>query len=104
MCARRKTRLYRVTKGGYYGHPDPLRCEWVMNGSKSTSGVDFAEVAQYPSGTQPDRNYRRNEIAFDFGTHFSPNGAISTARIPTTAHCRASCWWCATAAATISLF
>ena len=40
--------LFRVTKGGYYGHPNPLRCEWVMNGGNPTSGVDFAEVARYP--------------------------------------------------------
>ncbi|MDX6414364.1 MAG: large repetitive protein, partial [Gaiellaceae bacterium] len=66
--------LFRVAKGGYYGHPDPLRCEWVLNGGNPTAGVDPAEVTQYPVGTAPDRNWRGS--AFDFGLHYSPDGAI----------------------------
>ena len=66
--------LFRVVQGGYYGHPNPMRCEWVLNGGNPTAGADRAEVAQYPVGTLPDRNYRG--AAFDFGVHFSPNGAI----------------------------
>src|SRR4029453_14081095 len=64
--------LYRVVKGGYYGHPNPQRCEWVLNGGNPTTANDPAEVAQYGIGTQPDRNWRR--FAFDFGLHYSPNG------------------------------
>lgn len=66
--------LFRVVQGGYYGHPNPLRCEWIMNGANPTGGVDPAEVAQYPVGTQPDPNYRG--AAYDFGQHVSPDGAI----------------------------
>ena len=66
--------LFRVVGGGYYGHPNPVRCEWVLNGGNPTSGTDTAQVTAYPVGTQPDRNWRGN--AFDFGLHFSPNGAI----------------------------
>jgi hypothetical protein len=66
--------LFRVVKGGYYGHPNPLRCEWVLNGGNPTSGVDPAEVSQYPVGTLPDRNWRGS--SFDFGLHYSPDGAI----------------------------
>ncbi|NJM04943.1 choice-of-anchor D domain-containing protein, partial [Candidatus Gracilibacteria bacterium] len=66
--------LFRVVNGGYYGHPNPLRCEWVLNGGNPTAGTDIAEVAKYPVGTQPDRNYRG--AAFDFGVNKSPNGVI----------------------------
>jgi Big-like domain-containing protein/hemolysin type calcium-binding protein/strictosidine synthase-like protein len=66
--------LFRVVKGGYYGHPNPKRCEWVLNGGNPTAGTDPAEVPDYPVGTQPDRNWRG--YAFDFGTNKSPNGAI----------------------------
>ncbi len=66
--------LFRVVGGGYYGHPNPARCEWVLNGGNPTAGTDPAQVTAYPVGTQPDRNWRGN--AFDFGLHFSPNGVI----------------------------
>lgn len=66
--------LYRVVKGGYYGHPNLTRCEWVLNGGNPTSGVDPNEIPQYAVGTQPDRNYR--DPAYNFGNHYSPNGAI----------------------------
>lgn len=66
--------LFRVEPGGYYGHPNPLRCEWVMNGGNPTSGTDVAQVNPYPVGTEPDRNWRG--AAFNFGQHQSPNGII----------------------------
>jgi hypothetical protein len=66
--------LFRVMQGGYYGHPNPQRCEWVMNGGNPTAGADRAEVIDYAVGTQPDRNYRA--YAYDFGLHASPNGVI----------------------------
>ncbi|WP_216324493.1 Ig-like domain-containing protein [Deinococcus aestuarii] len=66
--------LFRITPGGYYGHPNPQRCEWVMNGGNPTAGADPAEVGEYPAGTLPDRNWRG--FAYDFGEHASPNGVI----------------------------
>jgi hypothetical protein len=66
--------LFRVVQGGHYGHPNPFLCEWVLNGGNPTSATDRAQVAQYPVGTQPDRNWRG--AAFDFGVHYSPNGVI----------------------------
>jgi hypothetical protein len=66
--------LFRVVQGGYYGHPHPLRCEWIMNGGNPRSQSDPADVTPYPVGTQPDPNYRG--AAFDFGLNKSPNGAI----------------------------
>jgi N-acetylneuraminic acid mutarotase len=66
--------LFRVVQGGYYGHPNPERCEWVLNGGNPSTGNDPAQVGAYPVGTNPDRNWRGS--AFDFGEHFSPNGVI----------------------------
>ncbi|WP_243398493.1 Ig-like domain-containing protein [Deinococcus koreensis] len=72
--------LFRVVPGGYYGHPNPLRCQFVMNGGNPTNMTDPAEVvpvdarAGYPVGTKPDANYRG--FAFNFGEHASANGAI----------------------------
>jgi len=67
--------LFKVEKDGYYGHPNPARCEWVMNGGNPTSFADgAAEVASYAVGTQPDPNYKG--WAYDFGLNKSPNGMI----------------------------
>ena len=74
--------LYRVDKGGYYGHPNPLRNEYILNGGNPTSAEDPAEVAWavqgktygYPVGTPTEPNLRR--WAFDFGTNISPNGTL----------------------------
>jgi glucose/arabinose dehydrogenase len=67
--------FYRILPGGYYGHPNPSRCEWVLNGGNPTSSnSDHNQVAAYPVGVQPDRNYRG--YTFNFGAHYSPNGMI----------------------------
>jgi hypothetical protein len=66
--------LFRVMKNGFYGHPNPSRCEWVMNGGNPTSAKDPGQVGAYPEGTLPDRNWRG--AAYDFGLHYSPDGAI----------------------------
>lgn len=64
--------LLDVESGGYYGHPNPTRSEFVLNGGNPTSGVDPFEVANYPVGTQPDRNWR--SPAYNFGTSYAPSG------------------------------
>jgi hypothetical protein len=66
--------LFDIIAGGYYGHPNPVRSEYVLNGGNPTAGADPQEVADYPIGTMPDRNYRRP--AFTFGKNYSPNGVI----------------------------
>ena len=72
--------LFKVEEGGYYGHPNPTRGNYVMNGGNPTSGVDPAEVITigsnpgYPVGVQPDANYRG--FAWNFGRNRSPDGAI----------------------------
>jgi hypothetical protein len=66
--------LYRIEHGGYYGHPNPLRGEYVLNGGNPTAGTDANEVRSYPVGTEPDRNYRG--AAWRFGKSYSPDGII----------------------------
>jgi hypothetical protein len=66
--------LFRVVQNGYYGHPNPTRNEFVLNGGNPTSGADPAQVSEYPVGTLPDRNWKG--FAFDFGLNYSPDGVI----------------------------
>ncbi|MBC7799822.1 MAG: carbohydrate-binding protein, partial [Gemmatimonadaceae bacterium] len=72
--------LFRVQDGGYYGHPNALRDEFILNGGNPTAGVDRNEVlpssgrAGYAAGVAPDPNYRA-ESAYSLGFNRSPNGA-----------------------------
>jgi glucose/arabinose dehydrogenase len=66
--------LFKVDKGGYYGHPNPRRMEFVLDGGNPTAGEDLAETPEYPVGTQPDRNWRKPALVF--GKNISPNGMI----------------------------
>ena len=66
--------LLLVARDAYYGHPNPLRGEFVLNGGNPTSGADYEEFTQYPVGTQPDSNYKG--FAYDFGENQSPNGVV----------------------------
>jgi hypothetical protein len=66
--------LFRIEKGGYYGHPNPKRGEYVLNGGNPGPGTDPAEVSVYPVGTLPDANWRG--AAFNFQNNKSPNGVI----------------------------
>ncbi|MGB5952355.1 MAG: putative Ig domain-containing protein [Ornithinimicrobium sp.] len=63
--------MFEVEEGGYYGHPNPTRCEWVLNdGSDSPQNTG----SNYPAGTDADPNYRGFAYNFDFNK--SPNGVI----------------------------
>lgn len=75
--------LFKVVQGGYYGHPNPTRGEYIMNGGNPTNAVDPAEVVKpnlnspysgYADGTPHDPNYK--SFAHDFGRNRSPNGII----------------------------
>lgn len=67
--------LFKIEKGGYYGTPNPKRCEWILNGgSVGFPGFPNTQRPEYPSGTSYDPNYRGP--AGDFGTNVSPNGVI----------------------------
>ena len=67
--------IFQIQQGGYYGHPDPARGEYVLNGGRPTANLtDPAQIPDYPAGVQPDVNYRG--YGFDFGQHRSPDGII----------------------------
>jgi glucose/arabinose dehydrogenase len=66
--------LFKVLPGRYYGHPNPQRGHYVLNGGNPTASVDPSEVAQYPVGTRPDPAW--NAAVYDFGDHVSPDGVI----------------------------
>ena len=68
--------LIDVQKGGYYGHPDPARGQYIMNGGNPTKspGANSLIQSAYPKGTNPDPNYKG--IAYDIGQHYSADGGI----------------------------
>ncbi len=67
--------LYDIVPGGYYGHPDPSRGQYVFGGGNPVNPpANFAVQGAYPLGTNPDPNYKG--YAYDFGVHYSPDGAI----------------------------
>jgi glucose/arabinose dehydrogenase len=64
--------LARVIAGKYYGHPNPSRNHYVLNGGNPTAAVDPFETPQYGVGVQPDAKYQRPIL--DLGLHRSANG------------------------------
>jgi hypothetical protein len=66
--------LFRIRPGRYYGHPNPARCEYVLNGGNPTSGVDPLQVTNYAEGTLPDADW--SLPAYNFGMRRSPNGVV----------------------------
>ena len=72
--------LNRVVAGGYYGHPNSLRGQYVLDGGNPTAGPDPQEIVSqgkyngYPVGIAPDSNWR--PAAWDFGAHRSPDGCL----------------------------
>lgn len=70
--------LFRVDKGGYYGHPNPSRCEYTLDGGNVASSPANLRVPDYPVGVQPDPNYRG--AAYVFPEHASADGAVEYTR------------------------
>ena len=70
--------LLSVVKGGYYGHPNPVRGEIVVNGGNPTDKVDPGEYVDrsglkgYPVGVKPDPNYRGYVFDFGYASQTSP--------------------------------
>jgi glucose/arabinose dehydrogenase len=57
--------LVRIVEGGYYGHPNPSRKEYVLMGGNPTAGVDPWEVPEYPVGVRPDPNFNPANLIFN---------------------------------------
>ncbi|MEO1329243.1 MAG: malectin domain-containing carbohydrate-binding protein [Pseudomonadota bacterium] len=75
--------LFNVVEGGYYGHPNELLGNYILNGGNPTAGVDPAEVVTtnpnsalrgYEVGVNPDPEWQG--FAYDFGAKISPNGVV----------------------------
>ncbi|WP_211489793.1 malectin domain-containing carbohydrate-binding protein [Georgenia thermotolerans] len=69
--------LYMVEEHGFYGHPNPERCEWVLHEGNDPANPPVAAGqggTKYPSGVKADPNYRG--IAYDLEFNKSPNGAL----------------------------
>jgi hypothetical protein len=64
--------LLKIEKGGYYGHPNPARMQFVLMGGNPTKDADPQEIASYPVGTMPEPKFKLP--AYDFGFNVSPNG------------------------------
>ena len=69
--------VFDVKRGKYYGHPNPLRCEWILNAGNPTgyTGNPLFKVDAYPLGQLPDPNYDLAGV-YDAGLHASANGSI----------------------------
>lgn len=63
----------QIVPNKYYGHPNPSRGNYILNGGNPTAGVDPFEVTQYPVGTQPNANWRKPDM--NLGQHRSANGS-----------------------------
>ena len=64
--------LFKIEEGGYYGTPNPKRCEWILFGGGTAS--DSSDVPEYPASVASDPNYRG--FVFDYGKNYSPNGSL----------------------------
>ena len=57
LNARPNEMFVRVDEGQYYGHPNPARGEFVLNGGNPTDSRDPWEVDAYPVGIRPDPDF-----------------------------------------------
>lgn len=67
--------LFKIVQGGYYGHPNPTRGEYVLDGGNPGGSTGRTDIfSNYPVGTRPDVNYRG--YVYDLGTFPSPDGIL----------------------------
>ena len=73
--------LYDVVEGGYYGHPNPTRCEFVLhegndpaNPPKWGGGASGNQNKYAPATVLPESHYKG--VAYDYEFNKSPNGTI----------------------------
>lgn len=66
--------FFLIEQGKYYGHPNFLHNHFVLNGGNPSAEWDFAEVPQYPVGTQPEPDW--TPAIYDMGQHISSNGMV----------------------------
>lgn len=70
--------LVALQQGAYYGHPNPLRREYVVNAGNARKGFDPQGIPDYPDGQVPlDPRYRLP--VYVFGRNLTPTGLIEYA-------------------------
>lgn len=70
--------LVALEAGGYFGHPNPLRKEYVVNAGNARKGFDPQGIPDYPDGQiPPDPRYRLP--VYVFGRNLTPTGLIEYA-------------------------
>lgn len=70
--------LVALQRGAYYGHPNPLRKEYVVNAGNPRKGFDPQGIPDYPDGQiPPDPRYRLP--VYVFGRNLTPTGLIEYA-------------------------
>ena len=57
--------LVRIVQGGYYGHPNPSRKQYVLMGGNPTAGIDPWEIVEYPVGVEPDPHFNPANLIFN---------------------------------------
>ena len=63
-----------IVRGGYYGHPNETRGEYVLNGGNPDGQSDNFQVHDYKVGVKPDRNW--HPATWNLGPSLSCNGLI----------------------------
>ncbi len=66
--------LYKIVENGYYGTPNPKRCEWILYGGGVGTGGGEDVIDAYPPSVTPDPLYEG--YAYNFGQNISPNGSL----------------------------
>ncbi|WP_111767673.1 Ig-like domain-containing protein [Nakamurella deserti] len=69
--------VFDVRPGKYYGHPNALRCEYVLAAGNPTgyTGNPLFRFGAYPEGQKADPNFDLAGV-YDAGLHASANGAL----------------------------
>ncbi|MBF19192.1 MAG: hypothetical protein CME88_12520, partial [Hirschia sp.] len=65
-----------IKEGFYYGHPNPSRGQYILNGGNPTEDVDPFEIPEYEVGTLPEDGFDPSLFlnVADLFDGFSPNG------------------------------
>ncbi|MDB5294120.1 MAG: hypothetical protein JWO31_103, partial [Phycisphaerales bacterium] len=66
--------LLLVRPGGYHGHPNPSRGQYVLMGGNPAAEAGAVKITRYPVGTKPDPKWE--PPVAEFGRNLSADGII----------------------------
>ncbi len=88
--------VHKITPGGYYGHPNPTRCEYISYGGNPTDTKDACRKGSTRSGSS--RTATSGPTTSTTPACTPPRTVRSSTRVTcSTPRCRESCWSSATA-------